>query len=121
MVIIPLSGQTPIQVAVLPWDREVGIVRLSGPWMRHQFFVGSSPSNGLLCVAKNKTLFKQLLEPIAQSDVELKAPPDVALRPNPPGRIYGKWRGRGRPGLVPIPKSDSDLDPEFFTPNTHFE
>ena len=112
---------TPIQVAVLPWDREVGVVRLSGPWMRHQFFVGSSPSNGLLCVAKNKTLFKQLLEPIAQSEVEPKAPPDVALQPNPPGRIYGKWRGRGRPGLVPIPESDSDLDPEFFTPNTHFE
>lgn len=113
-----LVDWTPIQVAVIPWDRRLGVCRLGGPWLRHKFFVGSSPKNGLLCIAKNKTLFKQLLEPINVSEVEHRAPPDVALRPNPPGHVYGMWRGRAGPGTVPIPDSDSDLDPEFFTPQS---
>lgn len=35
---------TSIQVAVVNHDRPVGCARLRGPWMRHRFFVGTSPN-----------------------------------------------------------------------------
>ncbi|KAJ6141524.1 hypothetical protein N7470_009914 [Penicillium chermesinum] len=103
---------TPIQVAVVDWDRRVGEARLSGPWMRHRFFVGSSPDNqGILCVAKNKTLFKQMIEPIPQSEI-IGVPANMKLF-NAPGRVFGHYRGHALPGLSPEP-DDYDLAVQYW-------
>ncbi|KAJ5162254.1 hypothetical protein N7492_007646 [Penicillium capsulatum] len=67
----------PIQVAVKEGSRVGSSYRISGPWMRHRFFVGSSPVNaGLLCVSKNKTGLVSLITAFPEDQT-----------PNPPPEI----------------------------------
>ncbi|KAJ5633494.1 hypothetical protein N7528_001336 [Penicillium herquei] len=88
-----LAPWTTIQVAVIGGDRPVNWMRLSGPWMRHRFFVGTSPNKqGQLCVAKNKTLFMRLIEAIPQRDVDGKIA-DLRLSSNAPGHLFAVPRG----------------------------
>ncbi|KAJ5721161.1 uncharacterized protein N7483_009095 [Penicillium malachiteum] len=88
-----LAPWTTIQVAVIGGDRPMSWMRLSGPWMRHRFFVGTSPNKrGLLCVAKNKTLFKRLIEAIPQKEVDGKIA-DLTLSSKAPGHLFAFPRG----------------------------
>ena len=101
----------PIQVAVINGDRPVGHMRMSGPWMRHRFFVGTSPNRkGILCIAKNKSLFIRQIEPVPKEDLA-GVPADLRLPPNPPGALYAQYRGDAYPGeAVPGLRYDGDSD-----------
>ena len=103
---------TPIQVAVVDRPREMGSARLSGPWMRHQLFVGSSPGNqGVLCVAKTKQLFTQLIEMVSYS--KAKAMSATSALRDIPGRVFGHYRGTEVPTLEPVP-TEHDLTVKYW-------
>ncbi|KAJ6007939.1 hypothetical protein N7540_011915 [Penicillium herquei] len=106
-----LAPWTTIQVAVIGGDRPMNWMRLSGPWMRHRFFVGTSPNKrGLLCVAKNKTLFVRLIEAIPQREVDGKIT-DLRLSSKAPGHLFAFPRGWALKMARGILKAEEDEEP----------
>lgn len=112
----------PIQVAVKAGPRVGSNYRISGPWMRHRFFVASSPDNtGLLCVSKNKTALSSLVTTVPEDRFQNPPPeisPDGGIPPAPllnfgtfispgPGGSGGENDGHGNgddgPGAPPAP------------------
>lgn len=60
---IQMIDWVPVQVAIRPGNPLYLPPRLSGPWMRGKFYVGSSPNNaGELIVSTNKKLFTRELD-----------------------------------------------------------
>ncbi|KAJ5594961.1 uncharacterized protein N7459_001169 [Penicillium hispanicum] len=84
----------PIQVAIKPGSRVGDNFRISGPWMRHRFFVGTSPNNtGMLYISRNKAgLVREL--PAFPEDAVPNAPAEIAPTPNAlKAYIFGHFLG----------------------------